>query len=276
MNWQNLHPMRTRHKKINPKLTSSSSTPPDLGTLWIKLRQSATQPSGWVALARAYANQRLVWQSGYASRQAVRLDPSLLPQLKALDIGAWQDTTAGDALLGRETPPNAAALAARFELQVQTCPGDWLTWLYLARLQDMVSTPSASATDTALQHAQRLEPLSGESLHWLGVWRLNGGNAAGAVSAFTGLLNIQPMRHGSMMYLGEALMRIGNLAAAEKAFARASQSNNPDFLRTLSSRVFAHNYWAEAPMTSRCQWLWPKFIWRCTNSQRPRPAASTC
>lgn len=194
-------------------------------------------------MARAYAKLGLVWQAAYTSRQALRLDPALLPQLKTLDIGAWQDTTAGDSLLGRETLSNAADLVVRFELQVTTCPGDWLTWLYLARLQDMLDTPAALAS---LQQAQNLEPLRGESMHWLGVWRLNAGNAAGAVSAFSDLLNIQPMRHGSMMYLGEALMRIGNLAAAEKAFARASQSNNPDFLRTLSARVYTHNYWAEA------------------------------
>jgi protein O-GlcNAc transferase len=246
MSGHNRLTMNTRPNNNNHKLPALAGKSPDLATLWLALRQSATQPSVWFALARAYAKQRLIWQAGYASRQALRLDPSLRSKLKALDIGDWQDATAGDALLGRETLPNAADLAARFELQVQASPGDWLTWLYLARLQDMVSTPAADATHGALNQAQSLEPLSGESLHWLGVWRLNGGNAAGAVSAFTGLLNIQPMRHGSMMYLGEALMRIGNLAAAEKAFARASQSNNPDFLQTLSSRVFAHNYWAEA------------------------------
>ena len=49
-----------------------------------------------------------------------------------------------------------------------------------------------------------------------------------------------------MMYLGEALLRVGNLLGAEKAFARASLSPNPDFLQTLAGRVYGHNYWQEA------------------------------
>jgi hypothetical protein len=34
--------------------------------------------------------------------------------------------------------------------------------------------------------------------------------------------SIRPVRYGSMMYLGEALLRAGKVAAAEKAFERAS------------------------------------------------------
>lgn len=126
---------------------------------------------------------------------------------------------------------------------MKECPGDWLTWLYLARLREMTADETASS---ALQQARALEPMPGESLHWLGVWRLNAGDAQGAVAALSGLLDIRPVRYGSMMYLGEALLRVGNVAAAEKAFARASLSNNPDFLLTLSARVYAHNYWQEA------------------------------
>jgi protein O-GlcNAc transferase len=78
------------------------------------------------------------------------------------------------------------------------------------------------------------------------VWRLNAGDAQGAVTALAGLLDIRPVRHGSMMYLGEALLRIGNAPAAAKAIARAGQSGNPDFLRTLAARVYRHNDWQEA------------------------------
>ena len=100
--------------------------------------------------------------------------------------------------------------------------------------------------ELALQEAKSLEPLPGESLHWMGVWRLRAGEEKGAVAALSGLLNIRPVRYGSMMYLGEALLRTGNVAAAQKAFARASLSGNPDFLLALSARVYAHNYWQEA------------------------------
>ena len=86
----------------------------------------------------------------------------------------------------------------------------------------------------------------GESQHWLGVWRLNSGDVAGSVAAFSELLNIRPVRFGSMMFLGEALLRHGQRAAAEKAFSRSSLSNNPVFLRDLAQRVYRHNYWNEA------------------------------
>jgi len=228
---------------------------PDL--LWQSLRQSVAQPTVWLDLARSYASRGLPWQAGYAARQALRLDAGLEAQLQALDIGPWHDTSAGDALLGRTTLPEAAALAERFSAVVNECSGDWLTWLYLARLQEMQAAPDSqpesgqsgqdvSSSDYALQQAGTFEPVPGESLHWLGVWRLNAGDAQGAVPPLAALLDVRPVRYGSMMYLGEALLLTGNTAAAEKAFARASLSDNPDFLLTLSARVYAHNYWQEA------------------------------
>ena len=224
--------------------------------LWQSICLQVAQPQQWQQLERQYAGQGLPWQAGYAARQAYRLDATLQPQLQALDIGAWQDAALGDALLGRPALPEAQGLAERFGDVLAKQPGDWLTWLYLARLQEM-PTPAEVANSTqaavaptptghALANAQRLEPIAGESLHWMGVWRLNAGDAPGAVAALSGLLNIRPVRFGSMMYLGEALLRVGNMVAAEKAFARASGSNNPDFLLTLSARVYVHNYWQEA------------------------------
>ena len=49
-----------------------------------------------------------------------------------------------------------------------------------------------------------------------------------------------------MMYLGEALLRLGRVEAANKAFTRAARSPNPTFLGLLAERVYAHNYWEEA------------------------------
>lgn len=238
-----------------PGEITGTSNENGVATLWQRLGQSAVQPAVWLDLARSYVNDGLPWQAGYAARQAYRLDANLEPQLQALDAGYWKDATAGDALLGRATLPEAVLLAERFYARVNACPGDWLTWLYLARLREMLASPDlpsepgqagAPSAEYALQQARALEPVPGESLHWLGVWRLNAGDATGAVSALSGLLDVQPMRYGSMMYLGEALLSVGNIAAAEKAFTRASLSPNPEFLLSLSARVYAHNYWQEA------------------------------
>ena len=215
----------------------------DVAALWQQLALSPTQAPVWLALARGYTAQGLPWQAGYTARQALRCDTTLGTALKDLKLTAWQDVSAGDALLGRATLPEAATLCEAFALCVAACPGDWLSCLYLARLKEMTDSLPAHQ---ALQQAQSLEPLAGESLHWMGVWRLNAGDAAGAVAALSGLLDIRPVRFGSMMMLGEALLRTGQTAAAEKAFARASLSDNPDFLQTLSARVFQHNYWQEA------------------------------
>lgn len=237
--------------------TTSSGAASDHAALWQRLQQSALQPALWLALAEDYVRCALPWQAAYAARQALRLDAAPGTRLRALDIETAQDTGPGDAALGRPALPDAAAMAQRFSARVSECPGDWLTWLYLARLQEMAMpvqcqpVQAASAADTsvgalALQRAQALEPVPGESLHWMGVWRLNAGDGQGAVQALSALLDIRPMRYGSMMYLGEALLRTGNTAAAEKAFARASLSSNADFLQTLAARVYAHNYWQEA------------------------------
>ncbi|MBK7766249.1 MAG: hypothetical protein IPI44_09115 [Sulfuritalea sp.] len=222
----------------------------DISRHWQSLRATPLQASLWLELAQHYARAGLDWQAGYTARQAVRCDPALRPRLDALALGPWQDPTRGDAELGRGQPSDAAARIQRFQAALRDTPGDWLSWLYLARLLEIPSASPAAdalqAADAARQRAAALEPIPGESLHWLGVWRLNGGDAAGAVTALSGLLELQPLRHGSMMYLGEALLRIGKLAAAEKAFTRASLSSNPEFLLTLSGRVYAHNYWQEA------------------------------
>ena len=213
----------------------------DVAKLWQQLKHSPTQSELWLNLAGNYTKLGLPWQAGYAARQTTRLDATLLTELQAIGCVHFQDESQGDALLGRAEMPQSDAMVERFSLQVQDCPGDWLTWLYLARLCKVLAQ-----SQEAIEHAVSLEPIVGESLHWLGVWRLNAGDAQAAVSALSALLEVRPVRFGSMMYLGEALLRTGKVAAAEKAFARASQSNNPDFLLTLSSKVFAHNYWQEA------------------------------
>lgn len=229
----------------NPYQAVSALVPqPDPADHWQALRAAPLAVPVWLDLARHYAERGLPWQAGYATRQVQRLAPARIAELDMPNIGPWQDAAAGDAQLGRATLPNARELAEGFALALADIPDDWLTWLYLARLHDMLAAPEPHAH--ALAQATAQEVIPGESLHWMGVWRLNAGDAPGAVAALSGLLDVRPMRHGSMMYLGEALLRVGNTVAAEKAFTRASHSPNPDFLFTLAARVFAHNYWQEA------------------------------
>jgi protein O-GlcNAc transferase len=216
----------------------------DISELWQLLRTSPAQATVWLDLAHKYGQRSLPWQAGYAARQALRCDVSLRPHIESLDIDTGQDVAASDAQLGRAVLPDARELAERFALALADTPDDWLTWLYLARLYDMLATPESHAH--ALAQARAQEVIPGESLHWLGVWRLNAGDAPGAVAALSGLLDVRPIRYGSMMFLGEALLRVGNIAAAQKAYTRASLSPNPDFLLSLSARVYAHNYWQEA------------------------------
>ncbi|MEO5353376.1 MAG: TIGR03032 family protein [Magnetococcus sp. XQGC-1] len=218
-----------------------------IDTLWKRLRRSAVQPGLWLEMVRIYARHQLFWQAGYAARQVLRLDPNQGATLRALNVGSWQAGDAGDALLGRPILPEAADLVARFSAWLKQWPGDWLTWLYLARLGEMrVAVDLLPTPDPLpLQRAVALEFVPGETLHWLGVWRLNAGDVQGAVTALSALLDIRPIRCGSMMYLGDALLRSDRVAAAEKAFTRASTSNNPDFLLTLSARLYANNYWQE-------------------------------
>ena len=220
-------------------MTGKAAAPPaaTIGPLWASLRRDPLNPDPWLALAQAYAAACLAPQHAYTAGQLRRLQPGsiigLPPALPHADR---------DELL--QQPSHAAAQAWAHELErwLQHCPHDWLSWLYLARLRDG-PTPS---TDQALGQAEALEPIPGESRHWLGLWRLNGGDPQGAIEALGSLADRQPQRHGSMLQLGLALLRLGNHAAAEAAFSRASASSNPAFLRLLAQRVYEHNYWQEA------------------------------
>lgn len=211
---------------------------------WQQLRRNPLDVSAWLALAQDYARLDLPWQAGYAARHAHRMDAAVDAGLDALGIGPWRDESRGDALLGRAEVADAAARVVRFTATVEALPGDWLSWLYLARLHE-VGGDDAGAKQ-ALAVAQALEPLPGETLHCLGGWRLKAGDASGAVAALARLIDLRPMRYSSMLTLGEALLQVGNVAAAEKAFTRASLSPNPDFLVRLAARVFTLNYWQEA------------------------------
>lgn len=205
----------------------------------------------WSQLFWKYQQDQLTWQAGYGARQLKRLSIQLAPDvaaaIRSLELHGDFDA---DKFMAQSVSDDFNIRISSFIAWLQSAPGDWLTWLYLARLLELeyqaVHQSNWPKAEEALARAVQLEPIIGESLHWLGVWRLNAGDVSGSLSALSGLLDIRPVRHGSMMFLGEALLRNGQRLAAEKAFSRASLSNNPVFLRELSQRVYHHNYWNEA------------------------------
>ena len=242
----------------------------DAAMLWQKLRLSATQPGLWLDLARSYAACGLPWQAGYAA---------LAPRLQALDIGPWQDAAAGDALLGRAALPEVAALAERFSARLSECPGDWLTWLYLARVREMLATPGTTnqsdrpgggalpSPEYALQQARALEFVPGESLHWMGVWRLNAGDGQGAVAAFSGLLDIRPVRYGSNDCPSRATTRPSAACRWTKTSSHAKPRPAVVYRSSICERAMrctgctSRASWTSATMSSRfpacaAPWRW--------------------
>ena len=105
-----------------------------MATLWQQVRRFISRSTLRLELARSYAGCGLVWQAGYTARQAYRLDASSLTQLQTLELGAWQNMAADDALLEWLTFADVALLTQHFVAAVAQCPGDWLPWLCLARL----------------------------------------------------------------------------------------------------------------------------------------------
>lgn len=210
----------------------------DIGALWRRLRADPRQAAVWLDLARAYARTGQGWQANYTARQALRIDTALLAALDGLLPAGWRED-GGDAALGSPglapSPAQTQALAARLHAAVGACPEDWLGWLYLARLLDIA--PDAVAAPDALARAQALEPMAGESLHRVGTWRLNAGDHAGAVGALEPLARLAPPRHGSMLTLGDALLGVGDPAAARTAYGRAAGSVHPGMLVALADRM---------------------------------------
>jgi predicted O-linked N-acetylglucosamine transferase (SPINDLY family) len=206
--------------------------------LWSQLQPNPLQPALWLELAQLYSSSGLHWPAAYAAQQASRLDPALVGRSSPLALVIPAAQGSEDPLSLLPAAPEARGQgAAALQRWLEHTPADWLGWLLLARWLDQ---------PTAIRQAQATEPIPGETLHWLGVWRLQAGDAQGAAAALAPLVDLRPQRHGSMLYLGEALLRLGNRTAAEQAFTRASASANPAFLRLLAKRVYAQNYWQEA------------------------------
>lgn len=210
--------------------------------LWASLRHDPLARGSWRGLAEAYTSLGFTAHGAYAAGQWQRLAGGAVEPTAPTPAGTQPGPSAAqaDSWLQHPSSADAQLWARQLNDWLATCPGDWLSWLYCSRLMD------GRPAEQALVRAEALEPIAGESRHWLGLWRLNAGDAAGAVTALAPLVDRQPQRHGSLMQLGLALLRLGNHAAAEAAFGRASASSNPGFLRLLAQRVYEHNYWQEA------------------------------
>lgn len=248
--------MRHILRRLTMKTTSLNTDAAAIGPLW---RQLAGQPSDatlWIELAERYDDAHLPWQSAFAARQALKREAQLATRVRGLRH-ARRPADPGDGLLSRTALPVALALRERFLAWTDACPGDWLTWLFLVRLADLLPPPGPGPHDVAshpaglpegraFELARALEPISGESLHWLGVWRLEAGDPAGATTALSELLDLRPTRFDSLMFLGDALMRQGHRSVAETAYTHATNSGDPDFLAALAARVDAHHYGQEA------------------------------
>ena len=145
-----------------------------VGLLWQRLTLNPADGALWLQISRAYGQALLSWQAGYGARQLRRISPGTSQDVD--DVFALfksRDDFDADAVLALAPGVGHAERIALFVEWLGASPGDWLTWLYLARLLEMEPldrhhsdwpTPHA-----ALQRAITFEPIIGESQHWLGV-----------------------------------------------------------------------------------------------------------
>lgn len=240
-----------------PRVQVSDSEEQSVGKLWAALRLQPLWPQGWHALAQQYALQGLPWHRAYANTQALRC--SAAQGLAACGAKAVQFTPAAvvlwgdaDAMLSRSGLPWAgwAQVRARLVQAVSDEPGDWLSWLYLARCDELSHAQAGpgsvhgleSTARAAVRAAIALEPLAGESGHLLAQWRLRAGQPAAALAALEAVLLQAPHRHGSWLLQAQALMQLGRHEQAQGAFERAGQSRNPDFLALLADKLYHFNF----------------------------------
>ncbi|WP_158269435.1 tetratricopeptide repeat protein [Limnohabitans sp. JirII-29] len=230
-------------------------THPKASQAWQALRKAPVSSALWMGLLRHYVRQALPWHARYVAIQAQRCEARLGTETQRLlsQLDVDEPWLGGDQVLMQAAPvwPGLAQAMALLQAQVAADAGDWLSWLYLARCHELAlpageSTQMSPVLRDAVVHALACEPVLGETGHWLAVWRLRSGQAAGALAALQAVLQQAPGRFGSWLLQAEAHMHLGNAAAAEQSFARAGESQNPDFLGLLANTLFFNNYWEQA------------------------------
>jgi len=206
-------------------------------TLWEAIQGDPIDPKPWKELIVQYKKIDLHAQRNYATQQHSKLT-NRQSQISC------QEAKETNYMLNNLITKECSTWTANLEVWLKKCRGDWISRLYLSRLLDIEK--GSDKQNETIQICISQEPIPGETFHWLGLWRLNSGDHKGAISAFKQILDVRPLRFGSMLYLGEALLKDGNTRAAEVAFTRASKSNNPAFLQMMALKVFNYNYWKEA------------------------------
>lgn len=216
-------------------------------SVWRRLAQAPLDGQAWLLALQAYAGNGQYWQMSYVAEQLARVrNVDVATIMDVLEPTARQALVDVQSLLSSPVLQDAPIHAQNLQTWLKTHTEDWLSYLFLARVLDGCPQVSPTQWQAALDKARTLEWLKGESAHLLGQWRLKSGDAVGAVAVLSSLVDVRPLRHGSMLTLGEALMRLGNTQAAEVAFGRASHSQNPAVLQLLAQASFNHNYWREA------------------------------
>jgi predicted O-linked N-acetylglucosamine transferase (SPINDLY family) len=211
--------------------------------IWYAIKEAPTSIKLWCSLFEQYIQNDMPWQAFYVAKKIAKLDSKI-----SIDdlLKSFKVIHDADRILSGASLENAEGIVEKFNSWLDHHSNDWLTWIFLCRVCDYLPSSYKTTHEYALSRSERLEYIEGESRHLLGYWRLKSGDAQGALMAFQQLINMQKTRFGTMLYLGEALLHIGNVPAAEKAFSRASMSANPRFLQSLAKKVYAFNYWSEA------------------------------
>lgn len=220
--------------------------------IWARLREQPARGEAWLDLAQGYAANRLPWHLAHARLQAGRCGHGAAgpaaPMARSVEMaGEPAACWVPDEVLNQA--PGSwkgwAPVGAALRVHLATNPGDWLSWLYLARCLELGNAPAQVQREAVVQ-ALACEPMAGETGHALARWRLQGGDPAGALGALQAVLAQAPQRHGSWLMAAEALMQLGREAEARHAFEQAGRSQNPRVLELVAGRLFAVNYVHEA------------------------------
>lgn len=212
---------------------------------WERIKASPVDLEPWMELLSIYMEQGLWFPATYVARRLNLIDSSLSGYIDKQGLPAWRSESSELEALLQTGGAKADAIRIQVLAWLANNPKDWLCWVYLAGLVEL-NGGDVDAKDNALEQACSLEYLDGETKHLMGLWCLKVGRADIAVGYLGQLVDVRPMRYGSMLHLGLALMMLSNVPAAEKAFTRASMSNSPPFLVLLAERIYEHNYWEQA------------------------------
>ena len=140
-----------------------------ISSLWESLREHPLRQPLWQELAVAFGQAGLAPQAAYAAGQARRLRPGQAREAapeppgehtpgrpapgrpssgdRPAAPGGRPTAAAAEVLLLHPEQPPARAWATALRGWLERCPGDWLSWLYLARLQDGVSLAAEESAD---------------------------------------------------------------------------------------------------------------------------------